>query len=195
MDWLVDWLIESSSSLYLQVSIPVVSVRLVKKHKTAGLVPNGLAITMDTGQKVTPAPCQTFQNKMLCLWSMRKWHHQCETLQEVNRKLCHLSVSPVCLCVPAVQRQRLRRPEEDLHSPAGSCFTDWQEGEWSRCVPVCWLFPVCRWTGRVWVWSSTWRSPALCPWWVTSDCQSIKQLRAKQITWSVTSSVTGSRRF
>lgn len=28
------------------------SVRLVKKHKTAGLVPNGLAITMDTGQKV-----------------------------------------------------------------------------------------------------------------------------------------------
>ena len=32
--------------------IPVVSVRLVKKHKTAGLVPNGLAITMDTGQKV-----------------------------------------------------------------------------------------------------------------------------------------------
>lgn len=35
-----------------QVCIPVVSVRLVKKHKTAGLVPNGLAITMDTGQKV-----------------------------------------------------------------------------------------------------------------------------------------------
>lgn len=32
--------------------VPVVSVRLVKKHKTAGLVPNGLAITMDTGQKV-----------------------------------------------------------------------------------------------------------------------------------------------
>lgn len=36
----------------VQVCIPVVSVRLVKKHKTAGLVPNGLAITMDTGQKV-----------------------------------------------------------------------------------------------------------------------------------------------
>ncbi|XP_029379370.1 GRAM domain-containing protein 2A isoform X3 [Echeneis naucrates] len=35
----------------IKVSIPVVSVRLVKKHKTAGLVPNGLAITMDTGQK------------------------------------------------------------------------------------------------------------------------------------------------
>ncbi|KAG7283771.1 hypothetical protein CRUP_034395 [Coryphaenoides rupestris] len=31
---------------------PVVSVRLVKKHKTAGLVPNGLAITTDTSQKV-----------------------------------------------------------------------------------------------------------------------------------------------
>lgn len=36
----------------LQVCVPVVSVQLVKKHKTAGLVPNGLAITMDTGQKV-----------------------------------------------------------------------------------------------------------------------------------------------
>ncbi|XP_008309572.1 GRAM domain-containing protein 2A [Cynoglossus semilaevis] len=35
----------------IKVCIPVVSMRLVKKHKTAGLVPNGLAITMDTGQK------------------------------------------------------------------------------------------------------------------------------------------------
>ncbi|XP_078112469.1 LOW QUALITY PROTEIN: GRAM domain-containing protein 2A [Sander vitreus] len=35
----------------IKVLIPVVSVRLVKKHKTAGLVPNGLAITMDTAQK------------------------------------------------------------------------------------------------------------------------------------------------
>ncbi|XP_023282495.1 GRAM domain-containing protein 2A-like isoform X4 [Seriola lalandi dorsalis] len=35
----------------IKVAIPVASVRLVKKHKTAGLVPNGLAITTDTGQK------------------------------------------------------------------------------------------------------------------------------------------------
>ncbi|XP_028814776.1 GRAM domain-containing protein 2A isoform X1 [Denticeps clupeoides] len=35
----------------IKVSIPVVSVRLVKKHRTAGLVPNGLAITTDTSQK------------------------------------------------------------------------------------------------------------------------------------------------
>ncbi|XP_028294902.1 GRAM domain-containing protein 2A-like isoform X2 [Gouania willdenowi] len=35
----------------IKVAIPVVSVRLVKKHKTAGLVPNGLAITTDAGQK------------------------------------------------------------------------------------------------------------------------------------------------
>ncbi|KAF0040770.1 hypothetical protein F2P81_006668 [Scophthalmus maximus] len=34
-----------------EILMKVVSVRLVKKHKTAGLVPNGLAITMDTGQK------------------------------------------------------------------------------------------------------------------------------------------------
>ncbi|KAA0723729.1 GRAM domain-containing protein 2A [Triplophysa tibetana] len=35
----------------IKVAIPVASVRLVKKHKTAGLVPNGLAITTDTNQK------------------------------------------------------------------------------------------------------------------------------------------------
>ncbi|PWA18841.1 hypothetical protein CCH79_00004865, partial [Gambusia affinis] len=35
----------------IKVAIPVVTVRLVKKHKTAGLVPNGLAITTDTNQK------------------------------------------------------------------------------------------------------------------------------------------------
>ncbi|KAL4613415.1 GRAM domain-containing protein 2A isoform X3 [Arapaima gigas] len=35
----------------VKVAIPVVSLRLVKKHRTAGLVPNGLAITTDTGQK------------------------------------------------------------------------------------------------------------------------------------------------
>ncbi|XP_056595129.1 GRAM domain-containing protein 2A isoform X1 [Triplophysa dalaica] len=35
----------------IKVAIPVVSVSLVKKHKTAGLVPNGLAITTDTSQK------------------------------------------------------------------------------------------------------------------------------------------------
>ncbi|XP_028812181.1 GRAM domain-containing protein 2A-like [Denticeps clupeoides] len=35
----------------IKVAIPVLSVRLVKKHKTAGLVPNGLAITTDSSQK------------------------------------------------------------------------------------------------------------------------------------------------
>ncbi|XP_071005003.1 GRAM domain-containing protein 2A-like isoform X2 [Oncorhynchus clarkii lewisi] len=35
----------------IKVAIPVVSLRLVKKHRTAGLVPNGLAITVDTSQK------------------------------------------------------------------------------------------------------------------------------------------------
>ncbi|XP_026786457.2 GRAM domain-containing protein 2A isoform X4 [Pangasianodon hypophthalmus] len=35
----------------IKVCIPVLSVRLVKKHKTAGLVPNGLAITTDSSQK------------------------------------------------------------------------------------------------------------------------------------------------
>ncbi|MGH0125367.1 UNVERIFIED_CONTAM: hypothetical protein FKN15_028748 [Acipenser sinensis] len=35
----------------IKVAIPVVSVLLVKKHKTAGLVPNGLAITTESSQK------------------------------------------------------------------------------------------------------------------------------------------------
>ncbi|XP_055070788.2 GRAM domain-containing protein 2A isoform X1 [Misgurnus anguillicaudatus] len=35
----------------IKVAVPVASVRIVKKHKTAGLVPNGLAITTDSGQK------------------------------------------------------------------------------------------------------------------------------------------------
>ncbi|CAF99913.1 unnamed protein product, partial [Tetraodon nigroviridis] len=35
----------------IKVAIPVVSVRLVKKHKTAGLVPNGLAVTTEAGRK------------------------------------------------------------------------------------------------------------------------------------------------
>ncbi|XP_051557157.1 GRAM domain-containing protein 2A-like [Myxocyprinus asiaticus] len=35
----------------IKVAIQVASVRLVKKHKTAGLVPNGLAITTDSSQK------------------------------------------------------------------------------------------------------------------------------------------------
>lgn len=38
-----------------QVVIPVVSVQLIKKHKTARLLPNGLAITTNASRKVTPA--------------------------------------------------------------------------------------------------------------------------------------------
>ncbi|XP_026094322.1 GRAM domain-containing protein 2A isoform X2 [Carassius auratus] len=37
--------------LLAQVCVPVGSVQLVKKHKTAGLVPNGLVISTDRGQK------------------------------------------------------------------------------------------------------------------------------------------------
>lgn len=49
----------------MQVAIPVVSVRLVKKHKTAGLVPNGLAITTDTGRKVnTPVKLTLMSQKI-----------------------------------------------------------------------------------------------------------------------------------
>lgn len=36
-----------------QVVIPVVSVQMVKKHKMARLLPNGLAITTNTSQKVS----------------------------------------------------------------------------------------------------------------------------------------------
>lgn len=36
-----------------QVVIPVVSVQMIKKHKMARLLPNGLAITTNTSQKVS----------------------------------------------------------------------------------------------------------------------------------------------
>lgn len=54
----------------LQVAIPVVSVRLVKKHRTAGLVPNGLAITVDTSQKVhySTQQCSTKQYNAIGLY-------------------------------------------------------------------------------------------------------------------------------
>ncbi|XP_056269560.1 GRAM domain-containing protein 2A-like isoform X2 [Pseudoliparis swirei] len=75
----------------IKVAIPVVSVRLVKKHKTAGLVPNGLAITTDTGQKTG-------------FWS---------------RYNPMLVGNVVCICVSAIKRQCIRRPAQDLHSPSG----------------------------------------------------------------------------
>lgn len=41
-----------------QVVIPVVSVQMIKKHKMARLLPNGLAITTNTSQKVSESPGQ-----------------------------------------------------------------------------------------------------------------------------------------
>lgn len=44
---------ERSTPLLAQVVIPVVSVQMIKKHKMARLLPNGLAITTNTSQKVS----------------------------------------------------------------------------------------------------------------------------------------------
>jgi len=80
------------------VAIPVVSVRLVKKHKTAGLVPNGLAITTDTGQKVnTSAPVVV--NSNTCVGSAQRGG------------VC------VCVCVPgegAMERKQQRAIDRSL---------------------------------------------------------------------------------
>lgn len=49
---------ERSMPLFPQVVIPVVSVQMIKKHKMARLLPNGLAITTNTSQKVSESPGQ-----------------------------------------------------------------------------------------------------------------------------------------
>lgn len=45
------------------------------------------------------------------------------TVPEILLFQYFLFIRVVCVCVPAVQRQRLRRPQEDLHSPAGLSST------------------------------------------------------------------------
>lgn len=45
--------LKRSTPLPTQVVIPVVSVQMIKKHKMARLLPNGLAITTNTSQKVS----------------------------------------------------------------------------------------------------------------------------------------------
>lgn len=50
---------ERSMPLLPQVVIPVVSVQMVKKHKMARLLPNGLAITTNTSQKVSESLSHT----------------------------------------------------------------------------------------------------------------------------------------
>ncbi|TNN65935.1 GRAM domain-containing protein 2 [Liparis tanakae] len=67
----------------IKVAIPVVSVRLVKKHKTAGLVPNGLAITTDTGQKVNTSVAYVFVSLL-----------SRDSVYDVLRRICtHLQVN------------------------------------------------------------------------------------------------------
>lgn len=44
---------ERITPLSPQVVIPLLSVQMIKKHKMARLLPNGLAITTNTSQKVS----------------------------------------------------------------------------------------------------------------------------------------------
>lgn len=66
-----------------------------------------------------------------CCWSWFRWRkhraalklQSCLDLAAIGQthsdRLLSLSPSSVRVCVPAVPRQRLRRPQEDLHPPAG----------------------------------------------------------------------------
>lgn len=45
--------LERITPLSPQVVIPLLSVQMIKKHKMARLLPNGLAITTNTSQKVS----------------------------------------------------------------------------------------------------------------------------------------------
>ncbi|KAM9817619.1 GRAM domain-containing protein 2A-like [Neosynchiropus ocellatus] len=78
----------------IKEAIPVVSVRLVKKHKTAGLVPNGLAITTDTCQKYV----------FVSLLSR-------DSVYDVLRRICrHLQVNGKSLCL----KQYMEEPTSSL---------------------------------------------------------------------------------
>lgn len=97
-----------------QVVIPVVSVQMIKKHKMARLLPNGLAITTNTSQKVSeflgqrsPVPAQES--------SAWLWHTPKSFLISPFSVFC----VPVCLCVPALPGQCVRHAKEGLHPPTG----------------------------------------------------------------------------
>lgn len=89
----------------IKVCIPVVSVRLVKKHKTAGLVPNGLAITIDTGQKYV----------FVSLLSR-------DSVYDVLRRICtHLQVNGKILSL-----------KQYLEEPSSLSMDEFPEVEWRR---------------------------------------------------------------
>nr|XP_057932406.1 GRAM domain-containing protein 2A isoform X2 [Doryrhamphus excisus] len=94
----------------IKVCIPVVSVRLVKKHKTAGLVPNGLAITMDTGQKYVFVSLLSRDN-----------------VYDVLRRICtHLQVNGKSLSV-----------KEFLEEPSSLSMDEFPEVEpWTRTASL-----------------------------------------------------------
>uniref|UniRef100_A0A3Q4N4Z6 GRAM domain containing 2Aa n=1 Tax=Neolamprologus brichardi TaxID=32507 RepID=A0A3Q4N4Z6_NEOBR len=111
----------------IKVAIPVVSVRLVKKHKTAGLVPNGLAITTDTGQKYV----------FVSLLSR-------DSVYDVLRRICtHLQVNGKSLSL----KQFMEEPTLSLVMGLRiSCDTQWQSGcrclaSRNLCVPPWICFP------------------------------------------------------
>ena len=54
-----------------QVVIPVVSVKMVKKHKMARLLPNGLAVTTNTSQKVCAS--DTITSPLSLPWGRTAW--------------------------------------------------------------------------------------------------------------------------
>ncbi|KAG7221752.1 hypothetical protein INR49_029135 [Caranx melampygus] len=108
----------------IKVAIPVASVRLVKKHKTAGLVPNGLAITTDTGQKYV----------FVSLLSR-------DSVYDVLRRICtHLQVNGKSLSL----KQFMEEPTLSLYillSPL--CH---RTSSYSRRIPVVDEFPsVLKW--------------------------------------------------
>lgn len=78
---------ERSMPLLPQVVIPVVSVQMVKKHKMARLLPNGLAITTNTSQKVSESLSHT-----LLLVSPSQPQEPTARLSTLSR-LCFLSMS------------------------------------------------------------------------------------------------------
>lgn len=97
---------ERITPLSPQVVIPLLSVQMIKKHKMARLLPNGLAITTNTSQKVSESLWATFPCQSL--------HLSPRSPQPDSSRLSSLKIPhpflfsfhiPVCFCVTALPGQ------------------------------------------------------------------------------------------
>lgn len=147
---------------------------------------------------------------MLCLFGAylynthKKWFQNFEKkfILTERIKLLFLSlISSVCFCLPAIKRQCVWCPPQNLHAPTGpwtqSClcvhlFIKSVHGTTARQIKRRLCFSLCRSMGRAWAWNSSWKSRPY-RWWVkvfhpTSQKKKSKFNDQRQHQWVLWSS-------